>query len=366
MTRVKVRLKDRSYDILIGRKLLKKTGAILKNLKIGRDAVVITNKRLLSLYGRPLETALRLYEFTVRFEIVPDSEKAKSNAIAAKLINRISAYDKRKEIFIIAFGGGVIGDSAGFVAAVYKRGVPYIQFPTTLVAQVDSAIGGKVALDLPIAKNLVGAFYQPKIVLSDTSLIKTLPLRQVRNGLAEVIKYGVIKNGELFAFLETNYKKILKYDLKALEYIVLRSSKIKANVVSKDELDRKGLRATLNYGHTIGHAIETASGYSNRYNHGEAIAIGMVVAARIASLLGLMKTIEADRIEKLLEKVGLPTRIKGLRFSDIYDSHLHDKKFIHGKNRFILPTKIGRVKVAENVPDDIIRNVLKGCLNAND
>ena len=362
MNKIRVKLKERSYDILIGPSLIKKAGSLIRRLDIGKDAVVITNKKLLSLYKKPLENSLTASGFTVRFEAVPDSERAKAASIATNVIDRISKYDKLKSIFIIAFGGGVIGDLAGFVAAVYKRGIPYVQFPTTLLAQVDSAIGGKVAVDLPIAKNLIGAFYQPRLVISDTSLIKSLSPRQISSGLGEVIKYGVIKDRELFEFLESDYKKVLKADPSSLEYIVSRASRIKAAVVSKDEFDSKGIRAVLNFGHTIGHAVEAASGYSARYNHGEAIAIGMVIASDISCRMGMMKASELARIENLVKRLGLPADIKGLKFSSIYESHLHDKKFLHGRNRLILPVGIGRVKVVEDVPDGIIIEAIKNHL----
>jgi len=213
MKKIRVNLKDRSYDILIGESLLKGCGPILNRLDIGKDAVIVTNKYLLGLYGTILARSLKRAGISVRFELVPDSERAKSNRTAIELINRIAGYDKGKRLFIIAFGGGVIGDLAGFVAAVYKRGVPYVQIPTTLLAQVDSSIGGKVAIDTPIAKNLIGAFYQPRLVLSDISLIKTLSKRQIRNGIAEILKYGVIKDRNLFEYLKKNHKKILENPL---------------------------------------------------------------------------------------------------------------------------------------------------------
>ncbi|MFH0764271.1 MAG: 3-dehydroquinate synthase [Candidatus Omnitrophota bacterium] len=359
MKTIHVRLKERSYDIVVGLDLLSKTGALLRKLKIGKDAVVITNKPLMGLYKRDLERSLHKNGFTVRFELVPDSEKAKSSNVALKLASRIAAYDKKRSVFIIAFGGGVIGDLAGFVAAIYKRGVPYVQIPTTLLAQVDSAIGGKTAIDLNIAKNLVGAFYQPRMVISDISLLETLPARQIRNGLAEVIKYGVIKDRRLFAFLEKKYSDILKYDRGSLEYAVLRSSRIKAKVVERDELDRTGLRVILNYGHTVGHAIESASSYSSRYNHGESVAIGMAVACDIALKLKLTNPAVSERIKALIKKIGLPAKITGLSLSKIRGSLAHDKKFMRGKNRFVLPVSVGEVRVFDGVPDKIITEAIK-------
>jgi len=356
---IRVRLKERSYDIVIGAGLLSKAGALLQKLRIGKDAVVITNKPLLGLYKRDMETSLRKGRFTIRFELVPDSEKAKSSNVALRLASRIAAYDKKKSVFIIAFGGGVIGDLAGFVAAIYKRGVPYVQIPTTLLAQVDSAIGGKTAIDLNIAKNLVGAFYQPRMVISDISLLETLPARQIRNGLAEVIKYGVIKDRQLFAFLEKKYSDILRRDKASLEFVVSRSSRIKAKIVERDELDRTGLRAILNYGHTVGHAVESASSYSSRYNHGESVAIGMAVACDIASKLKLTSPAVSERIKALIKKTGLPTKITALSLSKICGSLAHDKKFVRGKSRLVLPVSIGKVRIVDGVPDKIISEAIK-------
>ncbi|MCX5716602.1 MAG: 3-dehydroquinate synthase [Candidatus Omnitrophica bacterium] len=274
------------------------------------------------------------------------------------LINRIAKYDKMKRVCVIAFGGGVVGDLAGFVAAVYKRGVPYVQLPTTLLAQADSAIGGKVAVDLKIGKNLVGAFYQPGLVISEIDFLSTLPGRQVRAGIAEIIKYGVIGDAGLFGFIEKNIQKLLRLDKKALEFVVERSSRIKASVVAKDERDTLGIRAVLNYGHTIGHAVETATGYSGTYSHGEAISIGMAAANHIAVESGLLSGPQNTRIIKLLSGAGLPVFAKRLSAAGIYAAHLRDKKFIHGKNRFVLPIKIGKVKVVEGIPEKTIRKAI--------
>ena len=344
---------------MIGRGLIGKAGAIIGKLGIGKDAVVVTNKMVYGLYGKLLKNSLLKSGINVRFELVPSTERAKSSAILTRLLNRMASHDKNKVIFIIALGGGVIGDLAGFAASIYKRGVPYVQIPTTLLAQVDSAIGGKVAIDLPTAKNLAGSFYQPKAVISDVSVLKSLSGREIRNGLSECIKYGVIKDRRLFGYLENNYKKVLDLDEEAATRVILSSSRIKAGVVEKDELDKRGARAILNYGHTIGHAIEAASGYSGRYSHGEAIAIGMVIAGGISSELGLISDADAGRIEGLIRKCGLSVRIKGLRFSAIYEAHLHDKKFIRGRNRFVLPVGIGRARIVEGIEDSIIIKTIK-------
>jgi len=358
MNTVKVNLKDRSYNIIVGCGIIKSLGSYLRKLKLGSDAYVITNAPIKNKYGKTLNKTLKDAGLTVRFKTVPDSEKSKSIKILSAVINDIASYDKNRRIFIIAFGGGVIGDLAGFVASVYKRGVGYIQVPTTLLAQVDSAIGGKTAVDLAHGKNLVGAFYQPGLVFSDVDLLKTLNLRQLRSGLAEVIKYAIIKDPYLFSYLEKKYKDILSLKPAALELIVERSSRIKADVVSKDEKEQKGIRTILNFGHTIGHAIEAAGDYAS-YNHGEAVALGMLVASDLSRRLGFLKDKTAQRIENLIKIVRLPARIKNIPSRAIIRAYYHDKKFIGAKNRLVLIQGIGRTKIAENIPLKIIEGTLK-------
>lgn len=359
MKRVKVSLGARSYDILIGDGLLSNSGVIIKKLDIGTDAVVITNKTLERAYGKTLKRSLNRSGISVKFEILPDSEKAKSPHILLRVLNRIAVYDRNRSIFIIALGGGVVGDLAGFAAAVYKRGIPYAQIPTTLLAHVDSSVGGKTAIDLFAAKNLAGAFYQPRVVISDINVLMSLSPRQVRSGLAEIIKYGVIKDRALFVYLERNYRKAIDLDKKTIAHLVMRSIRIKARLVEEDELDRKGKRIILNFGHTIGHAIETAASYSNKYSHGEAIAIGMCAAADIAFRLNLIKKNDAERIESLIKKCGLPTKVEDLNFNKIYEAHLRDKKFARNRNRFVLPYAVGNARVVEAVPDRVVTEAVK-------
>ena len=361
MGKIRLFLKERSYDIIVRDGALADCGKAAARLGLGTDAVVISNKTVWALHGASLRRSLKKAGLNIHLELIPDSERSKSMASLARLLSNISAFDKRKRLFIVAFGGGVVGDLAGFAAAIYKRGVPYIQVPTTLLAQVDAAIGGKTAVDLPVAKNLAGAFYQPRAVISDTSLLKTLPDRHMRNGLAEIIKYGIIADKRLFSYLEKNHAKILNGDKKALAFAVSRSSDIKAAYVEKDECDRAGVRAALNYGHTIGHAIEAAAGYSSRYYHGEAVAAGMVVAARLAVTLRSMKKSDSTRIEKLIRACGLPVKIKGLSYAQLYRAYVRDKKFIHGKNRFVLPTRIGAVKIAEGISDKLVKEAIASC-----
>ena len=362
MEKVRVSLPNNSYDVLIGHGLISHAGVILKKLRVGRNALVVTNKRLARLYGGKIKRSLNGSGIGCRILLVPDSEKAKSDRVFIALLNRMGSYDSNRTPFLAALGGGVIGDLTGFAASVYKRGVPYIQIPTTLLSQVDSAIGGKTAIDLPAAKNLAGSFYQPRVVISDTAALKSLAPRQVRSGLAECIKYGVIKDSRLFEYLEKNYKKALALDRDVLKHVILCCSRIKAAAVKSDEFDTKDKRIVLNYGHTIGHAIESACGYSPRYNHGEAIAVGMVCAARISSRLGMIKEKDGLRIESLIKKCGLPIKVSGLKLTRIYNALLRDKKFINGKRRLVLPVRIGKVSVVEGVRRSFIIDSIKGSI----
>ncbi len=354
MQNLTVKLGKRSYSVKIGSGILAKAGTYISCLGIGNNGVIITNPKIKRLYGDILKKSLVKNGMDVSVITVPDSETSKSYKVFSGLINKIAKSDKGRKPFIVAFGGGVVGDLAGFVAATYRRGVPLVQIPTTLVAQVDSSIGGKVAIDLAVAKNLVGAFYQPKIVISDISLLRTLPRREIKCGLSEVIKYSIINSKPFFDFLSRNITSLEKLQKKNLEYVAKKCCSIKSKIISLDELDTKGIRAILNYGHTIGHAIEAASGYIGRYNHGEAVAIGMVAAASISNKTGMLSAKELSKIKKIITRAGLPTKIRGLKSSKIFEALSHDKKFIHGINKFILPVRIGKVKVVENIPKDFI------------
>ena len=359
MKKIRIHLNKRSYDIIVCYNQISDLGSTVKRLQLGTDAIIITNPPLKKLFGEKVKKTLAANGFNVRFEIVPDGEKAKSEKYCLKLLNSISRFDSSKRrVFIVALGGGVIGDLAGFVASIYKRGVPYIHVPTTLLAQVDSSIGGKVAIDLGVGKNLAGSFYQPRLVFSDTYLLKTLGKNDMISGMAEVIKYGVIRSPHLFKFIEKNYRKILKKEKSALQYIIYACGSIKAEVVEKDELDTKGLRVILNLGHTIGHAIETAGHYRKAYNHGQAVALGMIAASYISERLGLLKKRDQIKIKNLIKNAGLPTRLKRLNECAILSAQEQDKKFIHGKNRFVLPVKIGKTLVKENIPLSVVKEAI--------
>ncbi len=358
MKTIKVRLKKRSYEIIIGSRILRLLGKYVKKLNLGSDAYVITNAYLKNKYGKLLKGALRAARLSVRFKLVADSEQSKSINTASRVIEDLTRYDKKRRIFIIAFGGGVVGDLAGFIASVYKRGIPYVQVPTTLLAQVDSSIGGKTAVDLRQGKNLIGAFYQPRLVFSDVSLLESLKPRQVKAGLAEVAKYAVIKDARLFDYLEKNYRKILKTEEPALEFIVSRCSLIKARIVEQDEREERGIRTILNFGHTLGHAIEAAGSYK-KYNHGEAVAIGMLLASDLSRKMKLLNQAPALRLEQLIRKLGLPDKIDGISVKKIIAAHYRDKKFIGPKNRFVLTRGIGRTQIKEAVALEAIKEVLK-------
>jgi 3-dehydroquinate synthase len=358
MKKIIVKLKDKKYTIGVGSHILPQLGDAVAALEIGTDAVVITNRAVRKLYGAEVKTAFLRKRISVKFFEVPDSERSKSEEVAFRLIKEIARYDVRKKIFIVALGGGVVGDLAGFVAAIYKRGVPLVQVPTTLLAQIDSAIGGKVAIDLPVAKNLVGAFCQPKLVWSDVTALQTLSARQLKNGLAEAVKYGIIADRSLFVYIEKNYRKLLSGHAQSLGHIVERCSEIKARIVAKDERETLGLRTILNFGHTIGHGIEAAALY-DEYQHGEAIALGMRVAAALSVKLKLLTDRERQSIETLLTAIGLPQKIKGVKTAAILKSIAHDKKNASKKNRFVLIQKIGCPKVREGIPAGLVQKILE-------
>ncbi len=358
---------DRSYEIIIACQNLKEFGAHLRSLQLGNSIFIITTPVINNLYGEQLTCGLKTAGFApqdILLVEVPAGEQSKSVEQWLKLVEELYQFDQQleRQVVLLNFGGGVVGDLGGYVAASYRRGINYVQLPTTLLANVDSAVGGKVAVDFKEAKNLIGAFYQPRLVWVDLALLKSLDARQIISGLAEVIKYGVICDPELFVFVEEHYKAILALEIWALERIVVSSYAIKAQMVEADEWDNRGVRIKLNLGHTVGHAIEAAAGYA-AYTHGEAVAVGMLCAAEIARGLGMLAKAELVRLEKLLVEVGLPVGVKGVSLEQIMDSLLHDKKFVRGRNRFVLPTGIGKVEIREGVSDKLIRQVIAGRLH---
>ena len=354
MKEVEVRLATNSYNIRIGSNLLLQTGRWLKESGFADKLVIITNPVVRKLYGDTLEQNLAKEGFRVTVLLVPDGEQHKSLEVADRLYTELTSCYAERMTPVIALGGGVIGDLAGFVAATYLRGLPFVQIPTTLLAQVDSSIGGKAAVNLGQVKNIVGAFYQPKLVISDIGVLKTLPAKEFTNGLAEVIKYGIACDKELFTFIEQNLEKIKALDEQVLEEIVFRSARIKAGFVEKDERDL-GLRAVLNYGHTVGHAIESASDF--RVRHGEAVAVGMLAAARISHQLGILDENAVTRLRNVMERAGLPVKMPNIELGRMVQAITHDKKVLSGKIRFVFPKLIGETLITEVSPS-LIEQVL--------
>lgn len=357
MKTVTVELGERSYPIHIGEGLLEETGELIKSSGCGKTVLLVSNSQVFLLYGGVVEVSLKQHGFQVATGIIGAGEEHKNLATAKKLYDLAFTAGLDRRCAVCALGGGVVGDVAGFVAATYLRGVPLIQLPTTLLAQVDSSVGGKVAVNHPGGKNIIGAFYQPKLVLADTAAIKTLPPREIKSGLAEIIKYGVIWNPQFYAWLEENISGLLAGQPEALAQAVQESCRIKASVVEQDETEQD-LRAILNFGHTLGHAVETLTRY-RVFNHGEAVGLGMAFAARLAANLGLLPGREAERITALIRRGGLPGDLPaGLPADALVAAMRQDKKAIAKSLTMVLPAAIGRVEVVRDVPEEAVRKLL--------
>lgn len=364
-TLVRVSLGERSYDIDIGSGNLARLGAFLAARRNVSHAVVLADAQVAPRWG---ELALRsLAAAAIRAEMltIPPGEGSKSVAEADRLWNALVELRADRKTVIVALGGGVVGDLAGFVAATYARGLAFFQVPTTLLAQVDSSVGGKVAVNLPRAKNMVGAFWQPAGVLIDLDTLDSLPEREYRSGLAEVVKYGMAQDADFFSYLEGSVPQILKRDGAVLETVVARSCRLKADIVEQDEREESGLRAILNYGHTFAHALEAVTAYG-QFLHGEAVAIGMVCAARLAQRLGRIDETVVARQASLLTRLGLPTRAQGLHPPQLLEAMAYDKKVQHGKLRFVLPCRPGQVEVVSEVPVEDILAVLREIITPED
>jgi len=355
MTKIGITLSGTRCDVCVGPGLHAQTARWLRELGFSKRVVIITDSAVKRLYGTALEQYLVSDGFKVVILEVGGGEEQKSLQTALGLYNQLSDVYAERTTPILALGGGVIGDLSGFVAATYLRGVPLVQMPTTLLAQVDSSIGGKVAVNHGQLKNRIGAFYQPSLVISDTATLGTLGSREFANGLAEVIKSAVVWDKEFFAYLENSIDRIRALDGEALEETVVRSVRIKTEVVERDEKDLN-LRNILNYGHTIGHAIETVSDFA--IGHGEAVAIGMVAAARISNEMGVFDGGELVRLRSLIGRAGLPTEMPGLEAEAAVQAMRHDKKIHEGKLRFVLPRTIGEVFTTDEVSPSLIEEVL--------
>lgn len=355
MKTIRVNLSSNSYNISIDKGLLPGIGDILVQEKSPCKALLITDKNIERVYGGMVSESLSRKKFDVRLIALKPGEDQKNLDTALMLYEACFDHKLDRNSLIVALGGGVVGDISGFIAATFMRGIPFIQVPTTLLAQVDSSIGGKVAVNHPRGKNMIGSFYQPRAVFIDTDTLSTLPAVELVAGLVEVIKYGVIRDAELFAFLENSLHEILQLNHNALVNIIATSCSIKANVVEEDEKETH-LRAILNYGHTIGHAIETVTNYA-RYRHGEAVAMGMLYATRIALEMGLTDITVLERQLSLIRRLGTPLHTR-LKAEDLVRTLYTDKKVISGRLRFILPTKIGEVIISDQVTEEILYRVL--------
>ncbi len=355
---VNVPLGTRSYEIKIGPGLLSELGQHCARLKLGNRCAVISDRNVAPRFAKAVQLSLKKAGFDSVLITVPAGETAKKLKVVEQCYDALAKHRLERKSFIVALGGGVVGDLAGFVAATYLRGIAFVQVPTTLLAQVDSSVGGKVGVNLKSGKNLVGAFHQPRLVLCDIDTLRTLPLRELRAGLAEVIKYGIIYDAALFQRLERDLKKLLKREPKTLTDVIARCCEIKADVVSQDETE-SGLRAILNFGHTIGHAIENISGYG-KYLHGEAISIGQVAAAKISGVVLDMTIQDAARIAKIFRAAGLPTQIRLTppQLKKLLAAMRLDKKVSAGEIKFVLAKRIGEVIWNQKVPDELVVNAL--------
>jgi 3-dehydroquinate synthase len=360
---VKVPLGSRSYSILVGEGLLARLGTECRRLELGRRCAVVSDRNVAPLYAKFVQKGLRDAGFDPASIVVPAGETAKSLKTVQSCYDQLAALRLERRSFIVALGGGVIGDLAGFVAASYLRGISFVQAPTTLLAQVDSSVGGKVGVNLEAGKNLVGAFYQPRLVLCDLATFDTLPAREYRAGLAEAIKYGIIFDAPLFTRIERDLPKLLRRDSRTLTDIVARCCEIKAAIVGKDETE-SGLRQILNFGHTVGHALEAISAYG-KYLHGEAIAIGQVAAAHLSSAQLGLPARDVERIVRLLQRAGLPTtvRLNRAQKKSLFAAMRLDKKVRGGEIKLVLARRIGKVTWGQRAGDDLIGSVLDRIAN---
>jgi 3-dehydroquinate synthase len=354
MATLTVELGERSYPILIQANLLKHPEVLTTHLSTNK-VVVVTNNVVDPLYFPIVRQALAGYD--VSKIVVPDGEQYKNLQSFEMVISKLLEMSAGRDTTLIALGGGVVGDLTGFVAASFQRGVPFIQIPTTLLSQVDSSVGGKTAVNHPLGKNMIGAFYQPKAVLIDTNSLSSLPKREFAAGMAEVIKYGVIYDPDFFLWLEVNQHAIKQQELAALQYMIARCCEIKAEIVAIDERE-SGLRAILNLGHTFGHAIEAEKGYGN-WLHGEAVSAGIVLASAVATKMNWLEASEFSRIESLLQTFDLPTVAPSdMVYEDFLRHMRHDKKVQAGQLFFVIPKEIGKAVVTNEITEEVLRAIL--------
>ena len=349
--RVQVALGDRSYEILIQPGVLNQLGQVLQGVGCSGRVGIVTNPVVNKLYGRGVCRALTQAGFSPFLIMVPDGEQAKTVRWLSKILDALVKQRVERQDMILALGGGVTGDVAGFAASVYLRGIPFVQVPTTLVAQVDSSVGGKTGVNHPQGKNLIGAFYQPRMVVIDPRVLKTLPSRQWIAGLAEVIKYGMIADKHFFEYLEQHVEGLRNQSDDVMPHVLRRCCEIKAEVVAGDERE-SGRRRILNYGHTVGHALE-AWGHYKKWIHGEAVGLGMALEGSLAYYLGMCSKDVVERQDDLIKSVGLPSSMPKINFLDLWQTMQHDKKVVKGDIHCVLPQKIGDVCVVPLVRESI-------------
>jgi len=359
MQTLNVDLGQRSYPIHIGPGLLSRADLLVPHLLQPR-VVIVTNTVVAPLYLEGLRTALQAHAIEVIPVILPDGESYKNWETLNLIFDALLTHRVERKTTLIALGGGVIGDLTGFAAASYQRGVPFIQIPTTLLSQVDSSVGGKTGINHPLGKNMIGAFYQPQVVIADTDTLNTLPDRELSAGLAEVIKYGLIGDLAFLEWLELNMAKLRARDPQSLQHAIARSCQNKAEVVAADEREA-GVRAHLNLGHTFGHAIETGMGYGN-WLHGEAVGAGMVMAADASQRMGWLSEADVARTRKLIRAAGLPEVAPNLGVDTYLEFMGHDKKVESGKLRFVLLKKLGEATVSSDLPQATLRETLHACV----
>ena len=357
MINIAVNLGARSYRILVGPDLLRAGGAELSRTGVGSRVAVLSDEPVMVLHGRQVVEGLEAAGFSVTEIRLPAGEAAKTLATAERAWDALLAAGLDRTSTVVAVGGGAVGDLSGFVAATYMRGVNFVQVPTTLLAQVDASIGGKTALDHPRAKNLIGAFHQPRFVVVDPAVLLTLPEREFRSGLAEVIKHGIVLDAAYFADLEAHLSALLARDLPTLTRVVAGSCRIKAAVVERDEQEAE-LRAVLNYGHTIGHAVEAVTGFE-RWTHGEAVALGIAAEARLAERLGIADADATARQTGILQAVGLPVRGSGAEPAAVIEALARDKKARDGRVPFVLAPRIGAFRLVFDVPQAAVLETLE-------
>lgn len=345
MRELPVRLGERSYSILIGTNILEITGKLLRRVSGTHKVLVVSNPTVFALYGQKVLDSLHAEGFESALALMPDGEEFKNMEEAIKILDQAVDIKLERNAVVVALGGGVVGDLAGFVASIYQRGLDFVQLPTTLLAQVDSSVGGKVAVNHPRGKNMIGSFHQPRMVIIDSSTLRTLDERDYLSGLGEVVKYGIIYKEDFFTFIEENAERISKQDEDYIQELIYRSCRIKSEIVEQDEKEM-GIRAILNLGHTFGHSLEKLGKY-REYRHGEAVAMGTMAAAYLALDMGLLEQTELRRIAELFKKLEIPTKFPLYDPADVYTGMLNDKKLADEKLRLVLPRGIGAYTVID-------------------